>query len=277
MIALEIEARTAPFENAMLELSQRFDIPLREVIQREACPFMWRLMFASPPKGDSAQARTLKRIRSESFSTFMPLPEIASMYATKEYRVLWASQSTVYGVRRNMWNQDADQAKLQELYAYRSKRIPVRSWWEESGVRRTGSGRLSRAKGQQRIALSRRPVVSRNAFNIFVAELQSHVGRMKAAWLEGWNAMARGYQGAIPDWVRRHIGERRGVFENHLNDPAGPWLLIGNRAIGAPEKAWPKIQPVLKQQGPVIQRAIQKLLSGKRTVQDYLGLTARRF
>lgn len=113
-------------------------------------------------------------------------------------------------------------------------------------------------------------MVAGSDFLRFAKEQQSHVGRMRAAWLPGWTKCRELSPGGEkpPRWVTRHLerGQPKGTVDvSHLKPTGGQmYLEFGNFAPGICRAAQRAIQwAIRKRKAALLRRIKHVMLTGK--------------
>jgi len=103
----------------------------------------------------------------------------------------------------------------------------------------TKSGRINVGnRGKQAVRLIQRYLTKRATVNALIRKFKSHVGRLKAGWVVGWQKTGSGTGmlsgGRVPDWVMQHVngGVRGGADVSMMQDSQIPSVKIWNTAKG---------------------------------------------
>lgn len=91
------------------------------------------------------------------------------------------------------------------------------------------------SRGKQVFKVMRKVLTKQSTVEKAIAKIQSHIGRLKAAWMVGWINLGKpGPQ--VPQWIRRHYEGAKGLekgWSRRIQTPGAPEIIIGNRATGA--------------------------------------------
>lgn len=200
---------------------------LPNFVRRQAGLLCSTLIRITPPAN---LAKTRKSIEGRVGLKFMAAGSLSrefteatdSRHGQGEFRWYAWSPDHLYGVAQD---KDMRAASVDELYRL------------SFTLTRAGRTRLSfkHPRRKQNIILTQRILTESKTVDGVIKRFQSHIGRLKAAWVVSWTRLGRPGS-PPPQWVSRHSGER-GAYKDELNVQVHPAFSMINRSAGSENKA----------------------------------------
>jgi hypothetical protein len=99
---------------------------------------------------------------------------------------------------------------------------------QQKGIRQKWS--MVGQRGKQKVRIIQRAVVTPLVKHNVVRILSSHVGRMKAQFMEAASKLNGSIR--VPPWLSRHFPTLHGIFRNGLGNVDHPFVEFGGSAVG---------------------------------------------
>lgn len=259
--------QTTPAFNAGIRgLIHKVGLESARVVKVESGALVGTLINFTPPKdvkaskakiGEKIQSRFTELGHSDYFG------KASGMKASKT-GVVWyaASESFLFGVTPQNDMRKAGKEQILAVW-YRSRQVQ-------------GSARIvanfKHPRKHQRVAILNRVLTLKKQVNELKTRIGKRFGRMKAGWTVGVSMgkihLPPSYR--IPAWVKPHMQNARGGFEDGLGNKTFPTFTIINRAKGVGKQISTfLVQGALRTRAQAIQKNILYFMNGKKNLSDY--------
>lgn len=112
--------------------------------------------------------------------------------------------------------------------------------------------------GKQTVYLRNRIVIQRGTYKRFQAYLKSHAGRMKASFMQTYQAFGGK---AVPAWIARHFPTPKAITDDSGLSDVNPFVRFGSTSRGV-NRYNRQIQTALKIRTAAMYRRLELILSG---------------
>jgi hypothetical protein len=256
------------FNAGMAGLVLKVGLNSRVVIKKETGELIKELVRNSPPKNPTKTRESIKGNVGKNFNilrdgqdaNFEGLDEKTSSTGVKWYA---ASPKYLYGGLPESDMRKSSQADLLQIH-YRTKSVDLH---------KRVILPFKNPRRMQRVALLQKIVTTKSQVNALIRRIQSHVGRLKAAWLapvvDGKITLSGGKM--PPQWVTRHAdGQSPGAYIDGLDIKGAPRFTIINRAKGISNQYVNFfVQLAVKSRAASMRTNAALLFSGKKKLSDY--------
>lgn len=251
---------TSAFVSRMARFTDKLGIESSVVVKKESGELMKTLVKVTPPDDvDRTRGKIDKTVRSKFANASNQQKTYFKHRLAGSGDITWYTWTSkfLYGVKQGMDKRDASADEIYKL-----------------ALTLTPGGRQSlpfaHPRKKQRALISQTILATKEQVDGAVKRFKSHVGRLKAAWLVGWDIIAPTGGNMPPQWVMKQRQGARGRYVDGLSIKDFPQFTIGNSALGinSPE-AYRLAQKALDIRSGAMLTNFRLFFKGKKELSQY--------